>query len=339
VLPKAAAGVTSQRSAAPAASGTLGFASGASSAPTAVEAEVLSRASASTANAHLTAKLMAVLQALEDAKDDKTPTFPDNAPGPADDDDEQLKDWNNFEALKCSLNAIGIHKQCGDATINTKTTPCVVNDPYGRLHFVIQKRLRDAFSIDVSLCRRIVQKAFDILTWYQDNVMPPSCQLIRSLQENKDCPRIMAEEIAAMVVYDGLITNNPNQDWTTGRKSTHRDGEDLPCAVTVVMYTVPISRKEAIRWLGNKERGADFRADVEPKTVVFTATGATLMVEDGPCVMHFSNTSTATDLGKQRETCGQPQLREAQAGVNIARITRAPYPQGMSGIGTLIWAI
>jgi hypothetical protein len=185
---------------------------------------------------------------------------------------------------------MGVREHCGDTTINTKTTPCIVNDPLGGSHSVIPVRLHDAFVIDVSLFRQLVQAALNIISWYEGDVMPPHCHLIRDLQEFKDCPEIMAEEVSDMIRCEGIVTINPNRDWFTGRRANHRDGDYLPCAVTVGMYTVPISRKEAIRWLGDKEWGADYKTEVEPKTVEYGRPEfETIRVADLGCHSRYSD--------------------------------------------------
>jgi hypothetical protein len=128
------------------------------------------------------------------------------------DDDEQPKEWTNFDYFKSAMNSVGLHRQCRSTKINTKTTPCIVNDPRGCSHVVVQKRLRDAFSIDVLLFRHIVQMAFDEMTWCEDDVVPH----IVELRRNRGCQYLRAEEITLIVLHDGFITINPNKDWSAG---------------------------------------------------------------------------------------------------------------------------
>jgi hypothetical protein len=84
---------------------------------------------------------------------------------------------------------------------------------------------------------------------------PPHCHLIRKLREFQGGQDLRAEEIARIILYDGLIAINPNEVF-------------LPCAATIGIYTVPIARTEASRWITNAEFGANARREVAPKTVV-----------------------------------------------------------------------
>jgi hypothetical protein len=262
------------------------------------EAEVQDQASAPAVDANLPAPTMASVINTIVIPNDETTTFPDNAPEINDarsegDDDEQPKDWNDFDYLKSAMSAVGLDRQCRSIKINTKTTPCIVDDPRGYLHVVVQKRLHDAVPIDVVLFRRIVQMASDILIWCKDDVMPPRCHLVKQLRVNQGCPYIRAGEITLIVLHDGLVAINPNKDWSIGSTSTNPDREYLPGAVTVGMYTVPITRREAIRWLENDERGANWRTEVAPKTVVpGRSEFKTARVADLGCHSRYSDPNT-----------------------------------------------
>jgi hypothetical protein len=85
--------------------------------------------------------------------------------------------------------------------------------------------------------------------------------LVKDLDAYKDSPEIMAEEITLVIMNAGVLTLNPNKDWF----AECPDGIYLPIAITTGMFTVPISCAQALRWLENKERGADFKVSVSPK--------------------------------------------------------------------------
>jgi hypothetical protein len=112
---------------------------------------------------------------------------------------------------------------------------------------VIQKRLHDAFVIKVSLFRELLRAALDTIGWYDNNAMPTHCWLVRDLDTYKDFPEIMAEEITLIIMTGGVLTLNPNMDWA----AECPDGIYLPIAITTGIFTVLISRTQALRWLEN----------------------------------------------------------------------------------------
>jgi hypothetical protein len=91
--------------------------------------------------------------------------------------------------------------------------------------------------------------------------MPTHCWLVRDLDAYKDFPEIMAEEITHIIMNGGVLTLNPNKDWA----AECPDGIYLPIAITTGMFTVPISSTQALRWLENKEWGADVKVSVTAK--------------------------------------------------------------------------
>jgi hypothetical protein len=195
--------------------------------------------------------------------DDATEAFVDHS-----NIEEQSKEWIHLETLKRTLNAYGVEigsrLHGGDITINTKTAPCVANHPHGRARGVMQKRLRDAFVLKVSLFRELVQAALETITWYDNDAMPTHCWLVQDLDAYKDSPELMAEEITLIIMNEGVLTLNPNKDWS----AECPDGIYFPIAITTGMFNVPISRTQALRWLENKEWGADLKVSVSPKSHV-----------------------------------------------------------------------
>ena len=63
----------------------------------------------------------------------------------------------------------------------------------------------------------------------------------------------MAEEITIIILNGGILTLNPNKDWAT----EGREGIRLPIAITAGVFTLPISRAQALRWLNDSEWGAE----------------------------------------------------------------------------------
>jgi hypothetical protein len=63
----------------------------------------------------------------------------------------------------------------------------------------------------------------------------------------------MAEEITAIIMNGGILTLNPNEDWTA------EDHEEihLPIAITAGILTLPISRAQARRWMNDSDWGAE----------------------------------------------------------------------------------
>jgi hypothetical protein len=123
---------------------------------------------------------------------------------------------------------------------------------------VIQKRLRDAFVIKVSLFRELLWVAQDTVGWYGNNPMPTHCWLVRELDACEQFPEIMAEEITLIIMSGGVLTLIPNKDWA----AECPDGIYLPIAMTAGIFTLPISRAQALRWLKNKDWGADVKVSV-----------------------------------------------------------------------------
>jgi hypothetical protein len=92
--------------------------------------------------------------------------------------------------------------------------------------------------------------------------MPTHCWLVRELQKFKGEYEIMAEEITVIIMNGGILTLNPNEDWT----AEGREGIHLPIAITTGILTLPISRAQARRWINNSEWGAE--ADVKVMAII-----------------------------------------------------------------------
>jgi hypothetical protein len=137
-------------------------------------------------------------------------------------DGDKTTEQKEVGALNYTLEVYGVEMgsrlHSGDVTIDTKTTPCIVNRPCGSRHSVIPRRLHDAFVIKVSLFREPLWIALDTAHWYQERPMPTRCWLARELKEYKHFDEIRAEEIG------GVITLNPNKDWA----GEGHDGTYLP---------------------------------------------------------------------------------------------------------------
>jgi hypothetical protein len=63
----------------------------------------------------------------------------------------------------------------------------------------------------------------------------------------------MAAEITVIITNGGILTLNPNENWTA------EDHEEihLPIAITTGILTLPISRTQARRWTNDSDRGAE----------------------------------------------------------------------------------
>jgi hypothetical protein len=182
-----------------------------------------------------------------------------------DDNEDKSTEWTHLETLKYTLDAhgveIGSRSHSGDVTIDTKTTPRIVNHLSSSRRSVMQKRLRDAFVIEVSLFQELLWVGQDTVGWYGNNPMPTHCWLVRELDAREQFPEIMVEEITLIIMNGGVLTLNPNKDWA----AECPDGIYLPIAVTAGIFTLPISRTQALRWLKSKDWGADAKVSVTAK--------------------------------------------------------------------------
>jgi hypothetical protein len=125
---------------------------------------------------------------------------------------------------------------------------------------VIPRRLHDAFVIMVSFFRELFSVALDTAHCYQKGPMPTHCWLAQELEKYKREDEIMAEEITIIIMNGGILTLNPNEDWT----AEGHEGIRLPTAITAGILTLLIPRAQAPRWLNNSEWGAEASVKVMP---------------------------------------------------------------------------
>jgi hypothetical protein len=78
-------------------------------------------------------------------------------------DDDIMNDEDEAEMIIRTLGIYGVETgprlRNGNTTINTKTTPCITNNPCGSRHNVIPRRLHDAFVIKVGFFRDLLSVA------------------------------------------------------------------------------------------------------------------------------------------------------------------------------------
>jgi hypothetical protein len=179
-------------------------------------------------------------------------------------DDDETNERREVETINHVLEIYGIEMRprlhSGDITINTKTTPCIVNHPCGSRRSVIPRRLHDVFVIVVSFFRELLSVALDTAHWCQERPMPTHW-LVRELEKYKQLDEIMAEEIAIIIANGGILTLNPNKDWA----AEGHEGTYLPIAITAGVFALPISRAQALRWSNDSEWGAEASVKVATK--------------------------------------------------------------------------
>jgi hypothetical protein len=200
-----------------------------------------------------------------DAIDAATTTAIDASIDATMNDDDARDEQKEAEIIIRTLEIYGIEMgprlHNGDATVDAKTTPCVVNRPCGSRHSVIPRRLHDAFVIMVSFFRELLSVALDAAHWYQERPMPTRCRLVRELEKYKQINEILAEEITIIILNGGILTLNPNGDWA----AEGHEGIRLPIAINAGVLTLPISRAQALRWLNDSEWGAEASVKVITK--------------------------------------------------------------------------
>jgi hypothetical protein len=145
-------------------------------------------------------------------------------------DDDETNEQKEVGTINHTLEIYGIEMgprlHSGDITINTKTTPCVVNRPCGPRRSVIPRRPHDAFVIMVSFFRELFSVALEAAHWYQEGPMPTHCWLVRELEKYKQLDE-MAEQITIIILNGGILTLNPNKDWA----AEGHEGTYLPIAI------------------------------------------------------------------------------------------------------------
>jgi hypothetical protein len=249
----------------------------------------------------------------------------DDSGAHADDDVGPPEDWGNLDYLKSAMNTMGLHRRCQDTVINTNTTHCVVNDPRGNLHVVVRKRLRGAFPVDVETFRAIIQVAFDKLLLYEDDIMPPHCHLIRKLREFQGRRDLQAEEIARIILYGGLVAIHPNRPFQ-------------PCAVTIGIYTVPIARAEASRWISDAEFGAFARREVAQKTVVPGRVDFKVLVTQDLGVRARYRDAQSKTVGLISKVAAIQLVKYAEAGLDDQYLVNDPLVRGFQQDGADVTA-